>query len=81
MEQIVGEKTVTFDKNNADAGSTEASPRTLHIKPSVKTVGTLPAVPQRPGYAFAGWNTKAGGGGTAFTAATQIKANITVYAQ
>jgi uncharacterized repeat protein (TIGR02543 family) len=32
-------------------------------------------------YAFVGWNTQADGGGSAFTAATSVAADITVYAQ
>jgi uncharacterized repeat protein (TIGR02543 family) len=45
------------------------------------TVASLPANPARTGYAFTGWNTEAGGSGTAFTAATTVNANRTVYAQ
>jgi len=41
----------------------------------------MPADPTRPGYNFAGWNTQAGGGGTAFDASTPIPASIPVFAQ
>ena len=37
--------------------------------------------PTRSGYIFTGWNTKADGSGDAFTAATDVTSNITVYAQ
>jgi len=44
-------------------------------------IGTTP-LPKatRAGYSFAGWNTKADGKGTAFTAASEIKSDLTVYA-
>ena len=42
----------------------------------------LPTVePTRSGYDFMGWNTKADGTGDAFTATTDVKNNMTVYAQ
>jgi uncharacterized repeat protein (TIGR02543 family) len=41
----------------------------------------LPTAPAKTGYIFAGWNTRQDGTGTAFTAATPVTANITVYAQ
>ncbi|GHT99454.1 hypothetical protein FACS1894142_7050 [Spirochaetia bacterium] len=72
--------TVTFDKNNSDPGSTEASPNSLGAAAG-SVVNPLPAAPTRPGYGFAGWNTMADGSGTAFTASTPVTANITVYAQ
>jgi uncharacterized repeat protein (TIGR02543 family) len=73
--------TVTFNKNNADAGSAEANPQTMTVTPPAAGVGTLPAVPTRRGYAFIEWNTQADGGGTAFTEATTVTTSITVYAQ
>jgi uncharacterized repeat protein (TIGR02543 family) len=73
--------TVTYDKNNTDANSTEANPLTQTVSQPATTVGTLPDPPTRAGYTFTGWNTAANGSGTAFTAATQVTANITVYAQ
>lgn len=69
--------TVTFDKNG---GGTEADPTTKTVV-SGGNVGTLPTAPTRSGYTFIGWNTAANGTGTAFTAATAVTANITVYAQ
>jgi uncharacterized repeat protein (TIGR02543 family) len=46
-------------------------------------IGTaaFPANPSRTGYDFAGWNTRADGTGTAFSSATVVTANTTVYAQ
>jgi uncharacterized repeat protein (TIGR02543 family) len=44
-------------------------------------VGTLPADPDRTGYTFEGWFTAQNDGGTQFTAATAVAANITVYAK
>jgi uncharacterized repeat protein (TIGR02543 family) len=41
----------------------------------------FPHNPSRNGYAFTGWNTSAGGGGSSFTASTVVHGSITVYAQ
>ncbi|GHU86711.1 hypothetical protein FACS189476_00420 [Spirochaetia bacterium] len=72
--------TVTFNKNNSDPGSTEASPNSLGVAAG-NIVNPLPTQPARTGYTFVGWNTIADGSGTAFTASTPVTANITVYAQ
>jgi len=69
--------TVTFNKNG---GGTEAVPTTKTATYG-GNVGTLPTEPTRTGYTFAGWNTKANGSGSEFTAATAVTADITVYAQ
>ncbi|HOJ12346.1 MAG TPA: Ig-like domain-containing protein, partial [Clostridiales bacterium] len=69
--------TIIFDKNGGD---TEASPAAKKVR-SGANAGTLPAAPTRSGYTFSSWNTKANGSGTAFTAATVVAGNITVYAQ
>lgn len=45
-----------------------------------KTVSSLPTSPTRTGYNFAGWYTGQNGGGTEFTADTQVSADVTVYA-
>jgi len=73
--------TVTFDKNNTDAGSTDASPRTKRVTSPATNVGTLPAPPTRTGYNFIGWNTLQNGLGTPFIATTTVSSNMTVYAQ
>ncbi|MCL2126882.1 MAG: InlB B-repeat-containing protein [Treponema sp.] len=72
---------VTFNKNNSDAGSTEAVPRTIHINgvPDFR-VGPLPAPPSRPGYLFCGWNTESDADEENFFEDTLIKGDITVYA-
>jgi uncharacterized repeat protein (TIGR02543 family) len=70
--------TVTFDKNGGD---TEAKPNTKIVKPSTTTIDKLPEEPTRAGYVLMGWNKKADGSGSAFTANTTVTDNITVYAQ
>ena len=81
MWQVANGIRVIFDKNGGD---TEASPR---IMSQEKVAGSanhfdLPTTnPTRSGYIFTGWNTKADGSGDAFTAATDVTSNITVYAQ
>ena len=81
MWQVANSIRVIFDKNGGD---TEADPR---IMVQDKVVGAvnhfdLPmANPTRTGYLFNGWNTKVDGTGDAFTATTDVKNNMTVYAQ
>ena len=81
MWQVAKGVRVIFDKNGGD---TEADPR---IMVQDKVVGAvnhfdLPMTnPTRTGYLFNGWNTKADGTGDAFTATTDVKNNMTVYAQ
>lgn len=81
MWQVANGVRVIFDKNGGD---TEADPR---IMVQDKVVGAvnhfdLPTTePTRSGYIFTGWNTKADGSGDAFTAATDVTSNMTVYAQ
>jgi uncharacterized repeat protein (TIGR02543 family) len=43
-------------------------------------VNPFPAPPARGGYDFSGWNTSSGGGGSAFTGASVVSADTTVYA-
>ena len=72
---------VTFDKNGGD---TEADPRvtTQKVDEGANARFGLPSVqPTREGYEFTGWNTKADGTGAAFTAETEVKQSLTVYAQ
>ena len=80
MWQVATGISVTFDKNGGD---TEANPNrmTQEQNPNGNHF-ELPSVqPTREGYAFTGWNTKADGTGTAFTAETEVKQSLTVYAQ
>ena len=75
------EISVTFDKNGGD---TEADPRvtTQKVDEGASARFELPSVQlTREGYAFTGWNTKADGTGAAFTAETEVKQSLTVYAQ
>jgi uncharacterized repeat protein (TIGR02543 family) len=75
---IISKYIVTFDKNGGD---TNASPTTLTVAKSDTTIDALPTAPTRTGYTFTGWNTKANGSGTTFTANTTVTGDITVYAQ
>ena len=81
MWQVASGIRVIFDKNGGD---TEADPRIM-VQDKVAGVVNhfdLPTTePTRSGYDFMGWNTKADGTGDAFTAATDVTSNITVYAQ
>ncbi|MFA6160285.1 MAG: InlB B-repeat-containing protein [Parcubacteria group bacterium] len=68
--------TVTFNKNTGD---TEASPTTKTAGYNT-TIDALPTAPTKTGYTFASWNTQSDGNGTTFTDATNVTADITVYA-
>jgi len=76
-DQSIDTHTVTFNENG---GSTAANPSTMTAEAG-KSLGALPTAPTRSGYIFKGWNTKADGSGSAFTTATIITDDITVYAQ
>ncbi len=69
--------TVTFDSQGA---TTAANPSSITVTWPATTVGTLPAAPAKTGFTFGGWYTSPNGGGSPFTAATTVTANITVYA-
>lgn len=80
MWQVATGISVTFDKNGGD---TEANPNrmTQEQNPNGNHF-ELPSVqPTREGYEFTGWNTQADGTGAAFTAETEVKQSLTVYAQ
>ena len=69
---------VTFDQNYTNApAATE-----VYCKYN-KAVGedAFPADPSRSGYVFQGWNTNADGTGDAFSNATAVTEDVTVYAQ
>jgi uncharacterized repeat protein (TIGR02543 family) len=70
--------TVTFDSQSA---SVPANPTTKTVTIPATNVVTLPTAPTKTGYTFSGWYTAINGGGTQFTAATPVTANITVYAK
>jgi len=73
--------TVTFNKNNTDAGSSDADPLTITVTTPADTTVYLPAQPARAGWLFNDWNTEADGSGTLFDETTALTDNITVYAQ
>jgi uncharacterized repeat protein (TIGR02543 family) len=80
--------TVTFDKNNEDAGSTDPEPATVMVRKPQTTVTRMPVTPPtRPGYIFVSYNTKPDGSGPVFKAgsagsdATVVTGDMTVYAQ
>ncbi len=77
ITKLITNYTVDFDKNG---GSSEADPASVTVVEG-EAVAALPAEPEREGYTFAGWNTKADGSGAAFTAATLVTADMIVYAQ
>jgi len=68
--------TVTFDKNG---GNTDANPTSKTA--AYNTTLTFPKPPTREGHVFAGWSTKANGGGPPFSASYPVTGNMTVYAQ
>jgi uncharacterized repeat protein (TIGR02543 family) len=70
--------TVVFNKNGGDG---EADPSTKTVVSPATSLDALPVSPTRTGYGFAGWNTQADGGGTAFDSTTTVSGDITVYAQ
>jgi len=78
-----GAVTVSFNKNNRDAGGTEANPDNMTIRPPATTLGTLPTEPTRPGYQFVEWNMQSDGSGETFTEETPIqgKVHLMVYAR
>ena len=69
---------VTFNQNYTNApAATEA----MYKYNTAEVIGTFPADPTRSGYVFQGWNTKADGTGDAFSNATAVTEDVTVYAQ
>lgn len=70
---------VTFNQNYTNApAATEA----MYKYDTAEVMGgAFPADPSRSGYVFQGWNTKADGTGDAFSNATAVTEDVTVYAQ
>lgn len=63
-----------------NGGDTKASPAFMMLSPG-ESIGVLPTPPSRSGYAFAGWNTKADGSGTALNESYVMAADSVAYAQ
>lgn len=68
---------VTFASPGAE---TAASPEYLGVSSPASTLANLPSPPVRRGYLFRGWYTEDNGGGEAFTTATAVASDVTVYA-
>ena len=70
---------VTFDQNYTNAPATTEA---MYKYNTAEVMGgAFPADPSRSGYVFQGWNTKADGTGDAFSNATAVTEDVTVYAQ
>eukprot|EP01037_Dinobryon_pediforme_P005920 gene5920-5989_t len=76
-KQFTYQATVTFLGNGNTSGSTAA--QTAHVNPTALSPNGF----IRTGYTFSGWNTVAGGGGTAYGAGANYSftADLTLYAQ
>ncbi|HDR52184.1 MAG TPA: DUF1566 domain-containing protein, partial [Mariniphaga anaerophila] len=70
--------TVTFDSQGADK---EAEPTSITVTRPATTIDELPTPPEKTYYSFSGWFTEVDGGGTEFTASTEVTEDITVYAK
>ncbi len=79
LSYLIGQTyTVSFDNNTSDP---EAIPRQITCAHG-NSINPLPEQPpQRQGYSFVGWNTKADGTGIAFGQKTKVTTCLTVYAQ
>jgi uncharacterized repeat protein (TIGR02543 family) len=71
----INQYTVTFNSNYGDSSILET--RTVNHGASI---GALPTPTRSGGYTFDGWNTTPNGDGDEFTTATEVTANVTVYA-
>ncbi|MBI9094270.1 MAG: InlB B-repeat-containing protein [Sphaerochaeta sp.] len=70
--------TVTFD---SQAATTDPDSTIKTVTSPATTIDGLPTAPEKTGYIFDGWFTEGSGGGTEFTASTEVPRNITVYAK
>lgn len=75
--------TITYNRNNANSGTVPVDVNSPYTSGSLITVLGNTGGLALTGYNFGGWNTVAGGGGTAYTAGTSmtITGNTTLYAQ
>ena len=74
---------VTYDDNSADGGAAPADGNDYFENDAVTVLGNTGPL-YRSGYAFVGWNTAAGGGGTAYSGGDSFAmgtADVTLYAQ
>lgn len=69
---------VLFDSQGADL---EADPTSKMVTVPVTTIDALPTAPEKNGFIFGGWFTEENGGGSEFTASTEVHGDITVYAK
>ena len=79
-----GPYTVTYNDNEATAGSAPTDPDSPYASGSTVTVLAKPETLAKTGHTFGGWNTKADGTGTNYTAGSgtfTITANTTLYAK
>jgi uncharacterized repeat protein (TIGR02543 family) len=74
-----GSFTVSFALND---GTAAVQGKKIAAPPAY-TIGAenFPGNPARDGFSFAGWNTRADGSGSPFTASTPVSGDTTVYAQ
>ena len=70
--------TVTFD---SQAATTAADPTSKTVTSPATTIEGLPTAPEKTGYTFGGWFTEEAGGGSEFTASTEVPGDMTVYAK
>ena len=80
-KEPVGDNVLTYDKNNATSGS--APLQTAYSDGTSATISGNTGSLTKPGYTFAGWNTKANGTGTTYTAGGSLTmtSNTTLYAK
>ena len=69
--------TVSFDSQGA---TTDADPTSKTVTIPATSIDGLPAAPEKSGHMFVGWFTAVDGGGSEFTASTEVTGDITVYA-
>jgi uncharacterized repeat protein (TIGR02543 family) len=73
--------TVTFKRNYDSSDAAILHTKTVTFPATAIGSADFPANPARSGYNFTGWDTQAGGGGTAFTSSSTVSADVTAYAQ
>ncbi|MGX8833582.1 InlB B-repeat-containing protein, partial [Amedibacillus sp. YH-ame6] len=80
--RLVEQLNVTFDTNGFGTLGDELTVTTLPVNHSTMTIPTLPSISNIPtGKVFVKWNTEKNGSGEDFDSITEVKGNMTVYAQ